>query len=179
MGLFADITINGFKLIHFVNLDDKDREVVRKWRDNENIKRWMYSDHFISPEEHSKFIESLKGNRKNSYWLIKDPHNNNLGVIYLNRIDLSNKNAYLGIYTNPETAVPGSSHILIDCLKQLSFDIAKLHTIKLEVVESNKRAFNFYKKSGFSEEGKLKEFVYKDGRWCDVIVMGIVNKRKR
>ncbi len=29
---------------------------------------------------------------------------------------------------------------------------------------------------GFEEEGRLREFVFKDGRWKDVIVMGMIKK---
>jgi len=46
--------------------------------------------------------------------------------------------------------------------------------VKAEIIETNERAINFYKKSGFVKEGRLKEFVFKDGKWLDVIVMGII-----
>lgn len=64
----------------------------------------------------------------------------------------------------------------MECLQGLAFDTAHLHTLKAEVIETNKRAINFYKKSGFSEEGRLKEFVFKDGKWQDVIVIGIIKR---
>jgi sialic acid synthase SpsE len=48
-----------------------------------------------------------------------------------------------------------------------------------EVIETNERAISFYKKTGFSEEGRLKEFVFKDGRWLDVIVMGIIGECRK
>ncbi|MCM8820304.1 MAG: hypothetical protein NC925_05880 [Candidatus Omnitrophica bacterium] len=35
----------------------------------------------------------------------------------------------------------------------------------------------FYKKHGFRKEGRLKEFVYREGKYLDVIVMGIVYER--
>ena len=92
-------------------------------------------------------------------------------------MDLSNKNAYLGIYTNPYNVKRGTGYALIECLKVLAFDIANLHTLKLEVIEKNKRAISFYKKAGFSKEGILRDFVFKDGKWCDVIVMGIINRK--
>ncbi|MGB9874387.1 MAG: GNAT family N-acetyltransferase [Hydrogenobacter sp.] len=41
------------------------------------------------------------------------------------------------------------------------------------MIETNERAINFYKRMGFREEGRLREFVFKEGRWLDVIVMGM------
>jgi UDP-4-amino-4,6-dideoxy-N-acetyl-beta-L-altrosamine N-acetyltransferase len=67
--------------------------------------------------------------------------------------------------------------ILMDCLKNIAFKIAGFHTLKLEVIENNKRAINFYKTLGFTEEGRLREFVYKNDRWLDVIVMGMVYEK--
>ena len=96
-----------------------------------------------------------------------------IGVICLNRVDFINKNAYLGIYTNPELS--GVGGLIMECLQKLAFDVAHLHTLKAEVIETNEWAIDFYKKSGFSEEGRLKEFVFKNGKWLGVIVMGIIN----
>lgn len=165
---------NNLLLINFINLSDIEREKVRLWRNNEIIMKWMYQDHLISFEEHSIFINKLISDNNNFYWMIKKNTVDYIGVISLNKIDFRNKNAYFGIYSNPDSKLSGVGGLLIECLKKLAFKIANLHTLKLEVIESNKRAIDFYKKSGFIEEGRLKEFVFKDGNWQDVIVMGII-----
>lgn len=152
-------------------------KMVRSWRNNESIRNWMYSNRIISPEEHSKFIDGLQKDNKNFYWIVRDKKGEYIGVIYLNRVDFANKNAYLGIYTNPDRKSAGAGHLLIESMKKLAFDIVDLHSLKLEVIESNDRAINFYRRSGFGEEGRLKEFILKDDTWHDIIVMGILNKQ--
>ena len=178
MDLRGNIKLEGIQFLNYLNIDHKEKEIVREWRNNMDIRRWMYSDHVISEEEHAMFIEGLKIDNKNSYWLARDENEGYLGVISLNRIDSANKNAYLGIYTNPYSGKTGTGYVLIECLKRLAFNIAYLHTLKLEVIENNEKAIRFYEKAGFSKEGRLREFVFKDGKWCDVIVMGIINKDK-
>ncbi len=167
-------TDNNTLLINFINLSDSEREMVRLWRNNEIIMKWMYQDHLISFEEHANFINKLRDDNNNFYWLVKKTTGDYIGVISLNRIDLRNKNAYFGIYTNPESKLSGAGSLLIKSLKILAFDMVNLHTLKLEVIAGNKRAIDFYEKSGFSEEGRLKEFVLKEGNWQDVIIMGII-----
>ena len=176
MDLRGNIKLEGIQFLNYLNIDHKEKEIVREWRNNMDIRRWMYSDHVISEEEHAMFIEGLKIDNKNSYWLARDENEGYLGVISLNRIDSANKNAYLGIYTNPYSGKTGTGYVLIECLKRLAFHIVYLHTLKLEVIENNEKAIRFYEKSGFSEEGRLREFVFKDGKWCDVIVMGIIKR---
>jgi len=176
MDLRGNIKLEGIQFLNYLNIDHKEKEIVREWRNNMDIRRWMYSDHVISEEEHAMFIEGLKIDNKNSYWLAGDKNGGYLGIISLNRLDLSNKNSFLGIYTNPDSGMKGIGYLLIECLKNMAFDILDLHSLKLEVIENNERAIRFYEKSGFSEEGRLREFVFKDGKWCDVIVMGIIKR---
>jgi UDP-4-amino-4,6-dideoxy-N-acetyl-beta-L-altrosamine N-acetyltransferase len=166
--------INDLLLINFVNLTDEEKDLVRNWRNHKEIRKWMYRNHIISSEEHYSFIEKLKKDTENFYWVVKNKNGEYLGVIYLNKVDFINKHAYLGIYSNPQ--LKGVGNILMEALKKVAFYIMKLHTLKLEVLETNKHAIEFYKKHGFKKEGILKEFVYKDGKWLDVIVMGITKK---
>lgn len=165
--------------INFVNLNKEEKEMVRRWRNNKNIRRWMYDGHIISLKEHSRFIESLKNDNKNSYWLIKNGRGESVGTVSLNRINFKNRNAYLGIYVNPEISQSGTGRLLIALLKKIAFGIFKLHTLKLEVIADNKRAVDFYSREGFSKEGELRDFVFKNGRWIDVVVMGMINNAKK
>jgi UDP-4-amino-4,6-dideoxy-N-acetyl-beta-L-altrosamine N-acetyltransferase len=134
----------------------------------------MFSDHVILPQEHYDFMVKLKDDNKNFYWLVKK-NEKSIGIISLNRTDFNNGNAYIGLYANPDNKVSGAGQILIGCLKKLAFNVANLHSLKLEVIDSNEHAKLFFKKSGFDEEGILKEFVIKNGKWHDVIVMGVLN----
>jgi UDP-4-amino-4,6-dideoxy-N-acetyl-beta-L-altrosamine N-acetyltransferase len=151
--------------------------LVRGWRNKDCIRKWMYSDRAIPKTEHILFITGLRGDKKNFYWLAKHATGEYLGVVYLNRLDKRNRNAYLGIYVNPCSSFTGKGKTLIDCLKLLGFKKAGLHTMKLEVLKKNALAAGFYKKHGFRIEGVLREFVFKGGRWEDVIIMGLKNNR--
>ncbi len=175
ISLRSDFEVETFKIVNFVNLNREEIEMVRNWRNNENVRNMMLSDHIISPEEHSNFIDKLREDNKNFYWIVKKGEES-IGTISLNRVDLKNRNAYLGIYVNPYHKLPGAGNILIENLKKLAFSKANLHTLKLEVIDKNERAINFYKKSGFMDEGRLKEFIFKDDRWYDLIIMGAINR---
>lgn len=167
--------LDGFKLINFIDLGAESKR-VRRWRNDEGIRKWMYSDHVISKKEHLQFIEGLAKDRKNYFWMVTDQAGE-IGVISLNKVDFKNKNAYLGIYTNPDGRRGDAGKILIHLLKQLCFEIAHLHSLRLEVIDGNERAVRFYRKVGFRKEGRLKEFVLKEGRWRDVIVMAMIHPK--
>ena len=167
--------MDGIKTKNFINLSAEEKEMVLGWRNQESIRKWMYSDTIISSKEHADFLSNLTKDKNNSYWVAENGDEILFGTISLNKIDFKNKHAYIGIYSNPYNEIKNRGHLLIQCIKKLAFEIAGLHTLKLEVIANNQKAINFYKKSGFNEEGRLKEFVFKDGQWHDVIVMGIMN----
>ncbi|MDW7733453.1 MAG: UDP-4-amino-4,6-dideoxy-N-acetyl-beta-L-altrosamine N-acetyltransferase [Methanolobus sp.] len=170
-----DFDINNTKLKNFLNISTTERDMILEWRNHESIRKWMYSDTIISPQEHISFLSNLIDDNKNIYWVAENDAGFFLGTISLNKIDFKNKHAYIGIYSNPYNEIKNKGHLLIQCIKKLAFEIAGLHTLKLEVINNNQKAIDFYKKQGFNEEGRLKEFVIKDGYWLDVIVMGIMN----
>ena len=54
------------------------------------------------------------------------------------------------------------------------FDTLNLNRVHLRVYAENLRAKRAYEKAGFLEEGRLREAVYKHGKYDDVIVMSIL-----
>lgn len=176
MNLKEDFILNEILLKNFINASIEEKEMVRECRNEESIRKWMYSDEIITQEEHLNFIAKLRTDNKNFYWIVYK-YKEFIGVISLNNVNIKNRNAYIGIYSNSFCKTRNKGSLLINCLKKVAFDIAGIHSLKLEVTENNDRAINFYKKTGFEEEGILREFVYKDEKWLSVIVMGIVNKK--
>lgn len=154
-----DLEFKDTVLINFINLTDREKEMVRVWRNNENIRKWMYSNHIISKEEHSNFIERLRNDGNNFYWVSKDNMDRYMGVIYLNRVDPVGRDAYLGIYKSPDCGLSGAGLLLMRCLKRLAFDIADLQTLRLEVMDENACAIKFYKRTGFQEERKRGDLI--------------------
>ena len=59
---------------------------------------------------------------------------------------------------------------------QLGFEELELHRLFLRVYAENERAIRSYEKSGFRKEALLREDVYIDGEYKDIVLMGILNK---
>jgi RimJ/RimL family protein N-acetyltransferase len=49
-----------------------------------------------------------------------------------------------------------------------------LHRVTLNVFSGNARALAAYRRAGFREEGFLRHAAYVDGKWLNVIVMGVI-----
>lgn len=62
----------------------------------------------------------------------------------------------------------------IELLVEYGFVHRNLRKIWLHVHAENKRAHRVYSASGFSEEGRLREHVWSNGRYDDLLVMGLM-----
>jgi diamine N-acetyltransferase len=58
---------------------------------------------------------------------------------------------------------------------QHGFEDLNLHRIFLHVYDNNPRAIAAYKAAGFVQEGILREAVYKNGKYLNIIVMSVLH----
>ena len=155
------------KLINFIDLIYDEKKMVLEWRNNQNIKKWMYTQDDINLESHLNFIDSLKNSKDKLYFLVKKD-NIYIGVIYFTQIK-PNESLHMGIYTNPDLKDYGK--ILLETIIYFSFEILKVEKIFSEVYFENERAFSLYKIYGF------KEYSYKIVNGKRVICMELRNKK--
>ena len=57
---------------------------------------------------------------------------------------------------------------------QYCFDELMLHRLFLRVYAENERAIRSYEKAGFVKEAHLRDDVYIDGEYKDIVLMGIL-----
>ncbi|MDO7253357.1 UDP-4-amino-4,6-dideoxy-N-acetyl-beta-L-altrosamine N-acetyltransferase [Helicobacter cappadocius] len=163
--------IHDIYALHFTQMDEKDSQSVLEFRNHPEISKWMYSRN-ISKKAHLDFISSLKNNPLSHYWLIKRG-SLLLGVGSITRVNFTHKHAYLGIYKNPCLQNVGTE--ILKCLESIAFVEFELHTLHLEVLESNRKAIGFYKRHDYIYEGKLLDFIFRDNKYENVLIYG---KRK-
>ena len=151
----------------FTTLNETEKELVFSMRNHPQITPWMYSN-TISKESHLNFLNKLHEDKTRQYWLVKSQEEA-IGVGSLTRINFTHKHAYIGIYKNPFSSLPHKGRQILTFLQTQAFDVLGLHTLHLEVLETNTRAIRFYENMGYTKEGILSEFIYKDSRYYNVI----------
>ena len=161
----------GVILIDFPDMTGKERDMVLCWRNNSQIARSMFTSHLITRDEHEHFISSLSTDYSKCYFLVKR-NDFYSGVVYLEKLNFEHKHGYLGLYVNPAEKGRGYGHLLMWIVQYLAFILFKLHTLKLEAIDNNTIAINLYTKHGFQKEGVLREYIFKNGEWKDIIIMG-------
>ena len=64
----------------------------------------------------------------------------------------------------------------IRTLCRFGFEEMNLHKIKATVFAFNEKALRCYEKCGFIREGLLKEEIFREGKYHDVVIMGLIGK---
>ena len=52
--------MENIQLLNFIDLKLEEKEMILKWRNHPEIRKWMYNQDNITLENHLKFIEELK-----------------------------------------------------------------------------------------------------------------------
>ena len=91
----------GYRFKNFVILNDDEKRMVLKWRNDDSVRRWMYSAKQATEEEHFNYIKTLERRDDRWYWLI---YRGELpvGVLVLTLQDSEKELYEPGIYMNPE-----------------------------------------------------------------------------
>ncbi len=140
--------MQNIKLLNFIDLKLEEKEMILKWRNHPEIRKWMYNQDEIKLEEHLNFIDSLKLRKDKLYFLVKK-EDEFIGVIDF--LDLDKKEIFYGIYSNPNSKIMGVGRILNEISIDFAFNSLKAHKLKLEVFEDNIQVRNLYKKYKFRE----------------------------
>ncbi|OSM01936.1 putative N-acetyltransferase GCN5 [Magnetofaba australis IT-1] len=98
-----------------------------------------------------------------------------VGMTHLCEIDWIARHARLGVVIG-EAARQGQGYAAeaLGLLFDYAFNILNLRRIHLQVASYNRRALALYARLGFIEEGRLREHVYLDDGYHDLILMGLM-----
>lgn len=148
-------------------------EMMLSWRNSPGVRANMYTRHEISASEHFSWWERTKARADQKYFMY-EYQEKQLGIIYLNDIDIINKNTAWGFYASPDAPKGTGSRMEYLALEYI-FNEMKLHRLHCEVMAFNTPVIKLHKKFGFKVEGVQREQKLVEGGYADVYFLGILN----
>ena len=121
------------------------------------------------------WFASISSSETDEYFVISSPEKRDVGLIFLNNIDETHKNAEFGFYIAEEkyrsTGIAIEAELLI---LEYCFNEKKMHKVYCESLSSNREVCKIHEKFGFIEEGIKRECVLKNSEYLDLIFMGVL-----
>ncbi|WP_280040577.1 UDP-4-amino-4,6-dideoxy-N-acetyl-beta-L-altrosamine N-acetyltransferase [Pseudomonas sp. Hg5Tf] len=147
-----------------------DLERVLLWRNHPDVRRFMFTQHEISLDEHSQwFGRASKDSRK--HLLIFETNNVPQGFIHVTEI--GHRVADWGFYIAPD-APRGSGFQLGLAAINFAFEVVGLHKLCGQALEFNERSIKFHLRMGFQQEGSLRDQHYDGINYHTVVCFGLL-----
>lgn len=149
---------------------DSDLELVLSWRNHPDIRRYMYTQHEISLDEHTNWFNKASMDPTYSL-LIFEVGNRPLGFVNIQII--KDMVADWGFYTSPD-APKGIGLKLGKSALDYAFNNIGLHKLCGQALGYNEASKRFHLRLGFNEEGLLKQHHFDGHKYHDVICFGLI-----
>lgn len=100
-----------------------------------------------------------------------------IGGCSINEVDWKNSKVVVGIFIgDTDYRSKGYGTDAMNTLVKFIFEQMNINKVKLGVYSFNQRAIRCYEKVGFKKEGILKEELFRNGQYHDIIEMSIFKK---
>ena len=156
-----------------------------KWFNDPEVFQYLTLYLPMTEMSEEKFIEELGTTRARSDALfvievIEGASTKPIGNCGLHQIDSKDQNANLGIIIGEKDYwSKGYGAEAAKLVINYGFQQLNLHLIYSTAVAFNERSIKLHKKVGFREEGRLRQAIFKNGQYHDLLQFGILREEWR
>lgn len=152
-------------------LASDDLERVLQWRNHPNVRRFMLTQHEISPDEHRSWFARKSADPTRRLLLVED-EDVPLGFVQFSGV-ANGAAAEWGFYAAPE-APGGSGHKLGVAALDFAFQSLGLHKVCGQALAFNDGSIRLHERLGFRREGVLREQHRIDNAYHDMLCFGLL-----
>lgn len=152
-------------------MTERDLELVLFWRNHPDVRRYMYSRHEISLDEHARWF-SHASQDSGRHLLVFEINRTPRGFLQIHQI-ASGGIADWGFYAAPD-APEGTGRALGEAALRYAFETARLHKLCGQVLAFNERSIHFHLSLGFQREGFLRQQHFDGERYHDMVCFGLL-----
>ncbi|MDU5079762.1 UDP-4-amino-4,6-dideoxy-N-acetyl-beta-L-altrosamine N-acetyltransferase [uncultured Tissierella sp.] len=163
--------------LELVKIAKDDLEQIMHWRMKPEVTKYMYTDPVLTLEIQEKWFDSIKNDTSVKYWMIKID-GVKIGVINLRDIDYINRRCTWGYYIGDNSFRGRGIASTLECnIYDYVFNILNLNKFWCEVFSFNEKVISIHERFGSIIEGTLKQHIYKNGEFFDIVMMAITKDR--
>jgi UDP-4-amino-4,6-dideoxy-N-acetyl-beta-L-altrosamine N-acetyltransferase len=152
-------------------MKEDDLKQVLSWRNHPEIRRYMYTQHEISLDDHARWF-ARESQDPDRHLLLFEIDSTPLGFINIHQI-VSGGIADWGFYVAPG-APKGTGHTLGQSALRYAFKVVGLHKLCGQALAFNERSIRFHLNLGFQREGTLRQQHFNGQQYHDVVCFGLL-----
>jgi RimJ/RimL family protein N-acetyltransferase len=174
----SDLIIKG-EQIYLRPITVEDTDMAVKWRNEKVVVDNFIYRKPVTREDHLNWLENkvFKG-LVHQFIICMNTDDFPVGSIYLQNFEEDNNKAEWGIYIGEEKAYgKGVGTEAARLLLEYAFNDLGIHKVISRVLAKNKASIRMNEKAGYVKEAYLKDELYIDGKYEDLILFGAINPR--
>ncbi|MCL2843972.1 MAG: UDP-4-amino-4,6-dideoxy-N-acetyl-beta-L-altrosamine N-acetyltransferase [Chitinivibrionia bacterium] len=166
-------------MVSLRKITESDTPLILKWRNSDFVMNNFVIREQFTEQGHKYWLENVIAKGKAVQYIILCD-NIPIGSVYIRDIDNTHKKGEFGIFIGEQDFVgKGLSYLATIEILRIAFEELNLHRIYLRVFPDNIPAIKTYEKAGFVKEGILRDTVFVDGKFRDMLLMAVVNSKKK
>ena len=174
MGVFFMIYI--YDDIKLRAIEERDLNILLEMINDPEIENMTSGYSFpVSEYQQRRWFESLVNNDKELRTIIETKEHGTIGVVMLTDIDWKNRTAqfHSKIATSKEIRGKGYGTKATKALVKYAFEQLNLNLIYSHIIDYNVASQRVKEKCGFKKDGVLRNRVFKNGKYHDIVVSSI------
>lgn len=159
-------------------ITDTDTENIIRWRNNPHVLHNFIDRRKLTSQMHQNWLHNrVQTGQVAQFIITRQDTQQDIGSVFLRDIDHENRHCEYGIFIGEDDARgKGIGTAACQLCLSYAFNNLGMHRVYLRVFADNPGAIASYRHAGFRPEGCLRQHVLRDGKFCDIIMMGILKE---
>ena len=154
-------------------LDTEHVQRTLEWVNDPQVTRFTGTVFPIGASENETYWREVRKDKSRAVFAVETPEGKHFGNVELRNIDWISRNAETVVYIgDPEFRGKGLGNEMLAALFDFAFLRLNMHRLHSRVFGYNKAAAKMAEWAGFKQEGVMREQLFRDGGYHDVIIFG-------
>jgi ribosomal-protein-alanine N-acetyltransferase len=157
-------------------LERGDAPQLATWINNREVRRFLKVNRPMNLQSEEEFIDHVRSaSREVVFGLVTKDDERFIGCSGLHDFDQVNRHCSFGVFIGDSTNWgKGYGTEATRLMTKHAFEGLNFNRVWLHVYDFNERGIKAYEKVGYKKEGVLRKHTYREGRYHDVLTMGIL-----
>jgi RimJ/RimL family protein N-acetyltransferase len=155
-----------------------DLEFLLKWMNDLEVNQYLLNRFPMTEITEGKWIENLSTTRRNTdIHFIIEVEGKPIGICGLQIISLIDQNAGMGMAIGEKDCwSKGYGTESLKLLVNYAFRHLNMNSLSAGAMDFNERSIKMQEKVGFRQEGRRLKVFFKNGKFCDEIIFGLLRE---
>ncbi|MBQ3027760.1 MAG: GNAT family N-acetyltransferase [Lachnospiraceae bacterium] len=165
------------KNVYIRPITEEDTDLIITWRNSDAVRPYFIYQKPFTKEGHEKWLETMiRSGLGYQFIVCRKEDDEPIGCTYLRDYDRENSKIEYGVFLGLEDVKgKGIGTEILGLTLQFAFDKLNIHKVFARAFADNPASIGSFLKGGFEKEAYLRDEVYVNGEYRDIVLLGKIN----